>query len=349
LNLPPSPHVIGGRASRTTHPRVLAGLERFFSALFGAPMQVDNPFRWKTKATVLRELKAAGHADLCARAVSCAHTWEQTSAHPHCGRCSQCLDRRLTGLSAGLTPEEDDPDRYRMKVLTDARAGSDLILAERYVGAARDVDAMTGPDEFLRQFPEVADALPHTGVPAAEGLALAYGMYRDHSREVLDALARAMIEHSGLYVRGSFTADSMLAVAGVQGQAVTADADGRSRLPWTSPGPDAGVWIDHKRFTVWWSGLPCELGNTREFALFVRLAREPNNYVENHTLAADVWDDDLTSKGAIQRVACNLRRKLKDAKWTAVTVDGDQPSHYRLTGFVATLSGPPTPSAGNQR
>jgi hypothetical protein len=43
-----------------------------------------------------------------------------------------------------------------------------------------------------------------------------------------------------------------------------------------------------------------------------------------------VWNDDHTERSAIQRVASNLRRKLKDAEIAGVTIDGGQAGHYRL-------------------
>jgi hypothetical protein len=60
LNLPISPQVLGGRATRTTHPRVLDGFGRLFSLLMGCEFVVENPFLWKTKAEVLAGIKAAG-------------------------------------------------------------------------------------------------------------------------------------------------------------------------------------------------------------------------------------------------------------------------------------------------
>lgn len=45
LNLPVCAQVVGGRATRTTHPKVLDGLQRLISAVAGEPFVVENPFR----------------------------------------------------------------------------------------------------------------------------------------------------------------------------------------------------------------------------------------------------------------------------------------------------------------
>jgi hypothetical protein len=49
INLPISPQVVGGRATRTTHPQVLNGFSEIFTALFQKPFAVENPFLWMTK------------------------------------------------------------------------------------------------------------------------------------------------------------------------------------------------------------------------------------------------------------------------------------------------------------
>ena len=73
FNFPISPQALGGRATRTTHPQVLNGFEKLFSLIFDRSFSVDNPFLWKTKAEVLRELKAAGVGMLCANKQLHAH------------------------------------------------------------------------------------------------------------------------------------------------------------------------------------------------------------------------------------------------------------------------------------
>lgn len=44
LNLPVCAQVVGSRATRTTHPRVLAGMQRLFTLLAGEAFTVENPF-----------------------------------------------------------------------------------------------------------------------------------------------------------------------------------------------------------------------------------------------------------------------------------------------------------------
>jgi 7-cyano-7-deazaguanine synthase in queuosine biosynthesis len=135
LNLPVSPELVGARASRTTHPQVLARFGRLFSLLFDTTFGVENPYQRFTKAEILRVLRERGRADLARLTCSCVTVWGAKEECPHCGRCSQCVDRRLSALAAGLSDTEDPPTRYASDPLTGEREGPELTLAERYVGS----------------------------------------------------------------------------------------------------------------------------------------------------------------------------------------------------------------------
>ena len=56
INLPISEQVVGARATRSTHPPVLDHFPKFLSAAVGKPIEVDNPFIWKTKGDVVRSI-----------------------------------------------------------------------------------------------------------------------------------------------------------------------------------------------------------------------------------------------------------------------------------------------------
>ncbi|HYG33894.1 MAG TPA: 7-cyano-7-deazaguanine synthase, partial [Clostridia bacterium] len=107
MNLPVCAQVVGARATRTTHPRVLAGFETLFSLVAGSRFRVENPFVWDTKADVIKRIVKHGCGDLISASVSCAHTWTFSHEFPHCGTCSQCIDRRVGIVAAGA--ENFDP------------------------------------------------------------------------------------------------------------------------------------------------------------------------------------------------------------------------------------------------
>jgi len=89
--------------------------------------------------------------------------------------------------------------------------------------------------------------------------------------------------------------------------------------------------FDRDTFTVRFDGKSCELRNTREYHLLVRLSRRPGIFIPNSVLATDVWNDDQTEKSTIQKTVSNLRRSLKDAGIENVVIDGTtNKDHYAL-------------------
>lgn len=108
VNLPPSEQFQNARATRTTHPKVLYGLSRLFSLIEGNDFEVFNPFFWKTKTDIVTYLNKMGGSDILNSTVSCSRTFDKGIRHPqtHCGRCSQCIDRRFATAAAGLLNEE---------------------------------------------------------------------------------------------------------------------------------------------------------------------------------------------------------------------------------------------------
>ncbi|MBK8482444.1 MAG: hypothetical protein IPL40_14975 [Proteobacteria bacterium] len=101
LNLPISRQVVGATATRTAHPKVLWGFSRILEAVAGRRLTIENPFVLKTRAEVMERLAASGAAGLIRHSVSCAHVSARTNMHPHCGACSQCIDRRFGTCQRG--------------------------------------------------------------------------------------------------------------------------------------------------------------------------------------------------------------------------------------------------------
>jgi hypothetical protein len=85
INLPIAEHVLGARASRTTHPRVFTDLiiSRLFSLLLSEVFTVQNPFVWKTKRDVVQVLAKRQCADLIPRTFSCTRVREATKRKQH--------------------------------------------------------------------------------------------------------------------------------------------------------------------------------------------------------------------------------------------------------------------------
>ena len=109
INLPPSEQYQNARATRTTHPKILSELTRLLTLVEGSDFLVSNGFFWMTKADIVTLLGKNSCLDLLNNTVSCSRTFDKGIKHSqtHCGRCSQCIDRRFAIASAGLLGEEN--------------------------------------------------------------------------------------------------------------------------------------------------------------------------------------------------------------------------------------------------
>ena len=214
INLPISAQVVGGRATRTTHPRVLNGFAEIFSAVFEKPFAVENPFRWKTKAEVVEVIRAAGCGDLVRHAVSCTHVWDMTTLHTHCGKCSQCIDRRFATLAAGCTDKEDPPEMYEVDLLRGERApGHSRTMLESYVSTAMRVRTMNDL-AFFATFGEAHRVIRHVLGMSADGAAAAMlDLYRRHAAAVFQVIAGALAAHASEIAGGSVPSSCLLILA----------------------------------------------------------------------------------------------------------------------------------------
>ncbi len=187
LNLPPVGNVLGTRATRTTHPQTLRRFTDFLSTVFAGGMTVDNPFFWHTKTEVVQAIARLGMADQIVHTRSCADVHNQTHQYVHCGRCSQCIDRRFAVLAANL--EHHDPEEaYKVDLLEGERTiGTDREIALSYVRNAQIYEHLT-PDLLERSTPAVLDAISHLDHPPETALTMIADLLKRHGRSVTDVM-----------------------------------------------------------------------------------------------------------------------------------------------------------------
>jgi hypothetical protein len=104
---------------------------------------------------------AGGGRSLIATSISCAHTWERTLEHTHCGGCSQCIDRRFAIIAADA--EQLDPlGHYKTDIFTQARnKDEDRIMLAGYVERARALHRLKHPSELISTYPVAARAFKY--------------------------------------------------------------------------------------------------------------------------------------------------------------------------------------------
>src|SRR5262249_5089498 len=230
INLPLCAQQVGAKATRTTHPRVLAGFGRLFTLVLGKSFQVHNPFLWDTKEDVLRRLKKAMCVPLVRDSLSCSHTRQFTYAEPQCGLCSQCLSRRVAVVGAGLG--EHDPTRlYRANPLLGRRdSDANRILAERFVGKACLVETMTELEEFYQEFAgEISQVTRFLGLSNKLGAEKLYDLHSRHSKEVGRVMKTAMEEALELRRTGLLEESCVVNYAFDSGQGRTQFLEARIR------------------------------------------------------------------------------------------------------------------------
>ncbi|MGA2172610.1 MAG: sigma factor-like helix-turn-helix DNA-binding protein [Sedimentisphaerales bacterium] len=209
LNLPIAEQVLGARATRTTHPKIIRGFQNLFSLMAGCAFEVETPFFDKTKTEVVEVIKNAQHADLMKKSVSCSHVFGMTRLHTHCGCCSQCIDRRLAILAAGCV--EYDPDEmYKVDVFRGERTeGKEITMAESYVRSMREMSTMTEL-QFFGKYGDVHRVIPYIGGQSDEAAAKIFSLCKRNGEQVQQAIQNAVIHYSADLSKGKLPTQCLL-------------------------------------------------------------------------------------------------------------------------------------------
>jgi len=212
LNLPGCAQVVGGRATRTAHPRVLNGFETVLSLVAGRTFSVENPFKWLTRGEIIKKIVDAGCGELIAASMTCAHTWQISNAVTHCGMCSQCVDRRFAMIAADA--EKWDPgNQYRADIFTESPPKEeDKTMLATYVERANGVKALDSVRKFVTKFPEVLEAVPYLGGHTESAAARVLDLYTRHAKEVTSAMTMMTGRNLGRMLQRTLPADCLLQI-----------------------------------------------------------------------------------------------------------------------------------------
>lgn len=213
LNLPITKDILGGRATRTTHPRVINGFREIFSLALGKSIAIDHPFQWLTKKEVTQRISQHKYESLIGLTNSCTRPREFTKKTKHCGACSQCIDRRFAILAAGM--EAHDPaDYYKIDLLTGDRTyDKEIVMATSYVKFAQQFSTLS-KDQFISEHPQIASALREfDGLTTAKAEERIFQLYQRHSKDVLDVLSMGMDVYRDRLLQGSLINSCLLATS----------------------------------------------------------------------------------------------------------------------------------------
>jgi len=210
LNLPICEQVVGARATRTTHPRVLKGFQALLSLVADAPFTVENPFLWETKGEIIQRILKAGCGPMITPSISCAHTWEASLEHPHCGTCSQCIDRRFGIIAAGAE-QFDSAEGYKVDIFSKSLPkDADRIMGAAYLERANVFRSIPDGQQLVVRYPQVAEVLGYLDMDRASAAARILDLHKRHGKEVSDVAREMLRRHAEEIFTQRLPADCLL-------------------------------------------------------------------------------------------------------------------------------------------
>ena len=191
LNFSETQDLMNARSSRTTHPQTLSRLEDLFKAIAEEDFHIHNPFLFKTKTEVAEVIKKHNKLDIFDTSVSCSVTRNKERGNTHCGKCSQCIDRRFAVYAAGIE-KYDDNGLYHFDFLQDdlidddiKKALTDYIrLANKW--AKQDIDSWW--EERSLEILEIIDFIK--GESEQDKMTQLYDLCFKHSQHIESAIKR---------------------------------------------------------------------------------------------------------------------------------------------------------------
>jgi 7-cyano-7-deazaguanine synthase in queuosine biosynthesis len=210
-NLPISPQVVGTMATRTTHPFALVKLGELLGHVAGRPTRIGNPYAWLTKAEVIERLVENGGAHLVKDSVSCSKVRSQTILHPHCGACSQCIDRR-TAVLACDAGQHDPAEAYETDVFAGERT-TDLSRTmavdwTRHAHALAGMPDMMFAERFGAELARICDGFPER--PSWQVTRDVVALQRRHGQNARAGMQAALCAHAAAVVAKTLPSTSLL-------------------------------------------------------------------------------------------------------------------------------------------
>jgi 7-cyano-7-deazaguanine synthase in queuosine biosynthesis len=214
INPPITGELAGALASRGTHPTLIRLINHLIQLVFDQPMAVVNPLADRTRAEALAILGQHDCAGLIELTMTCGKFRSPHLSHvaPHCGVCSQCVDRRFAVVQAGL--EELDPaERYVVDIFLDELpSGEGQKIAPMYVEFAQRAVHLT-PEEIFDLVDQLYACLDPEGENIQqEAYSLGHLLWR-HSREVTAVLGEMIARNSEKLATSALPPTSLLRYA----------------------------------------------------------------------------------------------------------------------------------------
>ena len=203
LNLPVADEVLRARASRTTHPAALQLLKSLCSAVTARDFAVDNPYLFKTKTDVVTILSTYKAEHLIPHTCSCAHSMFKRKTQGHCGRCSQCIDRRFAITAAGLLAYDSEADYVSDVFVGPRKEGPEKNMAVDYVRHGIEL-ARRSESELAMLFNAELTRAVRYEPKRSEAAERLISMHKRHGEVVTQVLQQKIAENAAKLVEGSY-------------------------------------------------------------------------------------------------------------------------------------------------
>lgn len=224
VNPPINDQLQGTLTSRGTHPKFLLLFNRLLSALFTGAVQVRNPLWNRTRAEALQVLHDAGCPDLLARTNSCGKHRNRPTAKPHCGGCSQCIDRRFAVIEAGL--EAFDPiTQYETDLFANELGdGEPRTVAVSYVRFAHAVSKID-VNRLFDEYEELSTCLDPNDPEFMEQAIGIADMLKRHAEQAMGVVRTMVLRHADAIAHRELADYSLLQLWLSDGGAAASDID----------------------------------------------------------------------------------------------------------------------------
>ena len=198
MNLSKQADVINGRASRTTHPKTL-GLLRKFYKLLNPSFDIIAPYYNQTKAEIMGVFSKYNSLNLIASSVSCSSSRTKPGQAPHCGCCSQCIDRRFSLYAAGLNEYDTE---YAIDFIHAFPDDDNNETKQRIYITMRlaNLEDISTQDAFLRKYPDdITNLVAYwQGSNADDKLDEIYNLVCRYGKSIMEAATRMRNKYDDL-------------------------------------------------------------------------------------------------------------------------------------------------------
>jgi hypothetical protein len=173
----------GSQATLGTHPHLLRLFELLMTRL-GLPIAVRLPHRWRTKAELLRTLRA-DLVPLVASTSSCDGYPRRVAGGSHCGSCGSCVLRQQSLAAAGIA-RGDRPDYLHRPLERSGERGLSAVLMARQAWQFSELAKIESWEEISWRWPSLTLGLDES---SWEDRAAVLGLMKTYAGEWADLVA----------------------------------------------------------------------------------------------------------------------------------------------------------------